>query len=96
MENFEKIIGYSFKDKSLLELSLTHSSFAHKNNVENNERLEFLGDSILGYLIAEFLFDNYNLKEGELSKIRAKIVSCENLSKIVTKNNLFEYIKWNK
>lgn len=95
MENIEKIINYSFKNKELLEIALTHSSYAYRYSEKNNERLEFLGDSVLGLIIAEFLIKEYSLKEGELSKIRAKIVSCENLSKIITKNGLDAYIKTN-
>lgn len=93
MKTIEEIIAYNFKDKNLLDLALTHSSYAHKYNIQNNERLEFLGDSILGYLIAEYLYQNFTIKEGELSKIRARIVSCENLSNVITKNKLYEYIK---
>lgn len=95
MKNIEKIINYSFKNKELLEISLTHSSYAYRYSKKSNERLEFLGDSVLGLIIAEFLIKEYSLKEGELSKIRAKIVSCENLSKIITKNGLDAYIKTN-
>lgn len=94
MEDIERVINYNFKNKDLLNLALTHSSFAHKNNLtKNNERLEFLGDSILGYIVAEFLVKNFTENEGKLSKYRASIVSCEYLSKIITKNGLDKYIK---
>ncbi len=93
MEELEKIIGYNFKDKSLLNVALTHSSFAHKFNQKNNERLEFLGDSILGFIIAEFLVKNIGDDEGVLTKMRASMVSCEYLSKIVTENGLNNFIK---
>lgn len=93
MENIEKIINYEFQDKNLLTIALTHSSYAYKYGIQNNERLEFLGDSVLGLIIAEYLIKEYSLKEGELSKIRARIVSCENLSKIIVKNNLDKFIK---
>ena len=93
MENIEKIINYQFKDKELLNNALTHSSYAHKYSLKNNERLEFLGDSVLGLIIAEFLLKEYSLKEGELSKIRARIISSENLSKVITMLKLDEYIK---
>jgi len=93
MKEIEKIINYKFKDKSLLELAQTHSSYAHKYNLNNNERLEFLGDSILGYVVAEFLMINLNSNEGELTKTRAKLVSCENLSEVITKNKLNNFIK---
>lgn len=78
MTDFERNIGYEFKDKSLLERALTHSSFANEKGTGlDNERLEFLGDSVLGFITAEFLF-NHNKKkhEGALTKERAYAV-CE-------------------
>lgn len=93
MEKLETIIGYEFKNKDLLNLALTHASYAHKFNTKNNERLEFLGDSILGFIVAEFLVKNFSEDEGVLTKMRASIVSCDYLSKIITKNKLFEFIK---
>lgn len=93
MEEIENIINYTFKNKDLLNVALTHSSFAHKYNLKNNERLEFLGDSILGFVIAEFLVNNFGEDEGKLTKYRATLVSCEYLSKIITKFGLDKYIK---
>lgn len=93
MENIEKIIGYTFKNKDLLTVALTHSSYANKNNIKSNERLEFLGDSIIGFLVANYLIKEFDYNEGNLTKIRARIVSCENLSKIVSKYKLDEHIK---
>ena len=93
MNNIEEIISYNFKDKELLNTALTHSSYAYKFNLTNNERLEFLGDSVLSLIITEFLIKEYALKEGELSKIRARVVSCENLSKIIQNNGLEQFIK---
>ncbi|GAB6109261.1 ribonuclease III [Fusibacter bizertensis] len=76
----ENLIGYNFKDSHYLIRALTHSSYSNENKKEklkNNERLEFLGDSVLGLTISEFLFSHYaQLEEGQLTKIRAKIV-CE-------------------
>ena len=72
-------IGYEFKDKTLLERALTHSSYAneHKSPHGSNERLEFLGDSVLGFLAAEYFYSNYPGKpEGTLTKMRAAAV-CE-------------------
>ena len=73
---FEEKLGYSFKDKSLLELALTHSSYANENKLKkNNERFEFLGDSVLGFVTAEYLFTEYkNRPEGEMTKLRAAVV----------------------
>lgn len=80
MKKIQTIIKYFFKEDSLLLEALTHSSYANEKknkNVMYNERLEFLGDSVLGLVISDYLFKNYpNLPEGELTKTRAKIV-CE-------------------
>lgn len=78
MTDFEKKIGYEFKDKSLLKRALTHSSYANEMGTGlDNERLEFLGDSVLGFVTAEYLFEHYkNKQEGELTKKRAYAV-CE-------------------
>jgi ribonuclease-3 len=76
----QKSIEYTFKNKSILKTALTHSSYAneHKNNgVVCNERLEFLGDSVLGFICAELLYNKFKSKpEGELSKMRSSLV-CE-------------------
>lgn len=77
---FEKNIQYFFKNQALLKEALTHSSFSNErkdNVVNNNERLEFLGDAVLSIVISDHLFKNHiDLPEGELTKIRSKIV-CE-------------------
>lgn len=80
IEEFEKIIGYNFKNKSILLNALTHSSYANEvraKSCESNERLEFMGDAVLGIITAEYLyFHNSHLPEGELTKLRAMTV-CE-------------------
>ncbi len=78
MQKLEEKIGYTFKNKELLKTALTHSSYANEKNGEKyNERLEFLGDSVLGIITAEYLFINHkDFPEGELTKIRAALV-CE-------------------
>ncbi len=77
LEEYEKLIGYEFRDKSLLETALTHSSYANENKCKSYERLEFLGDSVLGFVTAEYLFSHFpNLPEGQLTKNRAALV-CE-------------------
>jgi len=93
MNNIEDIINYTFKNKELLMLAQTHSSFGHKFNTQNNERLEFLGDSILGFIVADFLINNFNEDEGLLTKYRSSVVSCEHLSKIITTLKLEKFIK---
>ena len=79
MKELEKNLSYTFKNKKLLLRALTHSSYANENKQleGSNERLEFLGDSVLSIIVAEHLFSNYrNLPEGELTKLRAALV-CE-------------------
>lgn len=79
-EEFQKIIGYEFKDEKLLLQALTHSSYAnekHMRKFPDNERLEFLGDAVLEVSSSEFLYLNYpDLNEGDLTKLRASLV-CE-------------------
>jgi ribonuclease-3 len=78
--NFEKVIGYEFRDKELLIQALTHSSFVNEqkiNKKQDYERLEFLGDAVLEMLSSAYLFRTYpDKKEGQMSKIRAALV-CE-------------------
>jgi len=79
METLEKKLGYTFKNKSLLLNALTHSSYANevRNGVTSNERLEFLGDSVLSIIVSNYLFHQFKeMPEGELTKIRASLV-CE-------------------
>lgn len=73
-------IGYQFKNKNLLTTALSHSSYVNEHKgLECNERLEFLGDSILGFVTAEYLYKTFpNLPEGNLTKIRANVV-CETM-----------------
>ena len=62
----EKSIGYTFKDKNLLKNALTHTSYAYENKVDSNEKLEFLGDSILEFLSSKYIYNNYTkLKANE-------------------------------
>lgn len=98
LKNLENKIGIKFNDIKLLHIALTHSSYANeKKKIKYNERLEFLGDSVLQLVITEYLFLNYKDKlEGELSKKRALIV-CENsLFSIAQNLKLGEYIKMSK
>ncbi|MBR6950785.1 MAG: ribonuclease III [Oscillospiraceae bacterium] len=80
MDKLQQTIGYHFRSPRLLETALTHSSYANehrKAGVEYNERLEFLGDSVLGMIAAEHLFRNeLNMPEGKMSRYRAELV-CE-------------------
>ena len=89
IKQLEKILNYHFNDYSLLELALTHRSFQGKNN----ERLEFLGDSILNFIIAELLFKKFNLlPEGDLSRLRSQLVKARTLSEIGILFQLGDYL----
>ena len=77
MEEIEKKLNYTFCDKSLLKTALTHSSYANEHGCKSNERLEFVGDSVLGMIVARYLFATYpDQSEGALTKLRAELV-CE-------------------
>jgi len=92
-------IGYKFKNDKLLKIAVTHSSFAHesKENIENNERFEFLGDAVLELAISSFIFNEFpELPEGELTKLRASIVCEGNLSKRARELNLGDFIRLGK
>ncbi len=76
MTEFEERIGYEFKNPDLLKEALTHSSFVNGKNHHSNERLEFLGDSVLSVVVSKYLFENLpDFPEGQLSKLRSNIVS---------------------
>lgn len=93
LENLQEEIGYKFNNVNLLKTALTHTSYAHDNKIESNEKLEFLGDSILEFVVSDYLYKNYkNLKEGEMTKVRATVV-CENsLHKIAIKHNFSDFL----
>ena len=77
-EALERVLGHTFQDKALLETALTHTSFANeaRHGTKHNERLEFLGDSVLSIVVAEYLFTHSSLPEGDLTRMRASLV-CE-------------------
>lgn len=85
LNELEKGLGYVFQDKALLTNALTHSSYANENRefrIRDNERLEFLGDAILGFVVADYLYRSFPAKpEGELTRIRADLVCETNLAK---------------
>ena len=93
IEELEKEIGYKFQNIKLLEQALTHTSYANEHKIESNEKLEFLGDSILEFVSSEYLYKNYiNLKEGEMTKVRATVV-CENsLHKVAKLHNFSDFL----
>lgn len=98
MESLEKKIGYTFKNREYLNRALSHSSYVNErhNSEESNERLEFLGDSVLGIITADYYFHNYSLPEGELTKLRASTVCEKTLSSFADRIELGKYLKLGK
>ena len=100
LEALESILNYKFKDQSILRLALTHSSYANElkdKSADYNERLEFLGDSVLGIVIAEYVFTKHpEFKEGELTKMRSKIVCESTLAEVAAELELGEYMLFGK
>ena len=99
MKTLEEKLGYTFRDSSLLENALTHSSCANESRgkLHSNERLEFLGDSILGMVVAEHLYRNHpDLPEGELTRTRAALVCEESLVEVAKELGLGDYLKRGK
>jgi ribonuclease-3 len=96
LSELENKINYSFIKKYLLNRSMTHSSYANQYGlpyIEHNERLEFLGDSVLSLVVSEFIFKRYkNKPEGKLTKIRANIVCEASLSERAKKMELGSYL----
>ena len=93
LEKIEKEIGYEFKNKQLLEKALTHTSYDYENKKQSNEKLEFLGDSILEFVSSEYIYHNYpNLKEGEMTKVRASVVCEDSLQKIAKMHNFSDFL----
>ncbi len=92
--DFEKGIGYSFKNKKLINDALTHTSYANENQTRSYERLEFLGDAIVDFIVGEYLFLNYpELSEGDMSRARAALVCEEALAQLAKKARIGEYMR---
>ena len=90
----EQNINYKFKNKRLLDEALTHKSYAYDHKIRNNERLEFLGDSILEFISSKYLYKHFpKLDEGKLTKTRAQVVCEESLHKVAQKLEIPKYIK---
>ena len=93
----EKELGYTFKDKNLLQTALTHTSFAYEKGTVSNEKLEFLGDSILEFLSSIYIYNNYpKLKEGEMTKVRAQVVCEASLHKVAIAHNFSDFLRLGK
>ena len=96
IKDLETAIGYRFKNISLLQNALTHSSYANErwhDSLKSNERLEFLGDSILGMVVAEYLYRNFpDRPEGELTRMRADMVCETSLAVVANKLDLGSHL----
>ena len=92
INGIESKIGYSFKDKMLLRKCFTHSSYANEHGGEDNELLEFFGDSIIQYIVTEYLFNNAFGDEGKLTEKRKNIVSKEPLIRAINKLGVMQYM----
>ena len=97
MKKLEERLGYTFRDRSLLENALTHSSYANENKSKgetSNERLEFLGDSVLGMVVADHLYRTHpDMPEGELTRTRAALVCEDSLVEVAARLELGQYLK---
>ncbi len=96
MEELQNNIGYTFNNPELLRVALTHSSYANEHKSKNipcNERLEFLGDSVLSLVVSEYIYKNCpDFPEGELTKLRASLVCEDSLYKFAKQINLGNYL----
>ncbi|NWG12591.1 MAG: ribonuclease III [Acidobacteria bacterium] len=97
LSDLEAMLGYSFRDPGLLLRALTHRSYVNEHEgegLEHNESLEFLGDSVLGFLVSSRVFSRFpGLQEGELSKIKAYLVSAANLLQLAKRLRLGEFVR---
>ena len=95
MEQLEKNLKYTFKNKGLLKNALTHSSYANekKGSTTSNERLEFLGDSVLSIIVSDYIYKNFpNLPEGQLTRLRASLVCEKSLCSFSKQLGVGDYI----
>lgn len=93
METIEQKIGYEFRNKELLKKALTHTSYAYEKNIESNEKLEYLGDSILEFITSKYLYFNYpKLTEGEMTKVRASVVCEKSLHKVAKLHDFSDFL----
>lgn len=95
IQQLQETIHYQFRNPAFLEVALTHSSYANevKHQVKYNERQEFLGDAVLSIIVSDYLFNNYTVPEGELTKLRAAIVCEKSLDVMANKIGLGQYLR---
>ncbi|KAL4618926.1 hypothetical protein ACB092_06G046300 [Castanea dentata] len=96
IRSVEEILSYSFKDKTLLEEALTHSSYNNGESFKSYQRLEFVGDAVLGLALSNYVFLAYpNLEPGHLSSLRAANISTEKLARVAVRHGLHRFIRHN-
>ncbi|MCU0496412.1 MAG: ribonuclease III [Anaerolineae bacterium] len=97
---FQEVIGIRFNDVALLRQALTHRSFINEqadDHMRDNERMEFLGDAILDFIVADMLYQNYpDMSEGELTRLRSGLVRTESLAELARSCNIGEYLYMGK
>ena len=100
MTALEERLGYLFRNRALLETALTHSSYANENRASGivcNERLEFLGDSVLGVTVADFLYRHFpDMPEGRMTRLRAELVCEQSLHRVALELHLGDYLRLGK
>lgn len=100
LDKLEKSLGIDFKDKDLLKTAFTHRSYLNEHTDEklaHNERLEFLGDSVLGFVVSEYLYKQYPTRpEGDLTNFRSSIVNARTLAQVARKLDLGSYLLLSK
>lgn len=100
MNVLEEKLGYRFRDRGLLEHAMTHSSYANEHRasgITSNERLEFLGDSVLGMVVADYLFDVHpDMPEGDLTRTRAALVCEDSLYEVARTLEIGNYLRLGK
>ncbi len=97
MKELQEKLNYRFKDKGLIVTALTHSSFANEHRCQSNERLEFIGDSVLGMVVAMHLYRTFpNLTEGKMTRMRAELVCEQSLWEVANKLSFGENLRLGK
>ena len=100
MTALEERLGHSFQNRALLETAVTHSSYANENRASGivcNERLEFLGDSVLGVTVADFLYRHFpDMPEGRMTRLRAELVCEQSLHRVALELHLGDYLRLGK
>ncbi|MGN1002226.1 MAG: ribonuclease III [Oscillospiraceae bacterium] len=97
MDTLEKKLGYAFRDPALIQTALTHSSYANEHRCQSNERLEYVGDSVLGMVVATHLYALYpEMPEGGMTRLRAELVCEHSLWTVADKLGFGRYLRLGK